>query len=162
MAEGQLFTAADLINAYRLVDPGKTADVQRILAGLPGGGSGSYTLQQLQNVGYPASGTGGLAESGLSGLSSRSLSAFQGALGILGRGAESNPFEAFGGIEGLTAGQLGLIGAQTDALRQAMAFAAERAALGKTLGGEISGISRGFLDESTPLRKALIGSTEKK
>lgn len=168
MADG-VYTASDLVNAYKRIDPSKIGDIPRILASLPGGASGSYTLQQLQGIGSPARGTGGITESGLTGLSSRSLTAWNAALSGLGSGtsaAEGAAQDAIGGIGGgnfdsLQAAQIANLQASTAAQQLAIKLAKERAALGKKYGGTIFGEGQTFIDESTPLRKAIIGSTER-
>lgn len=168
MPEG-VYTASDLVNAYKRIDPGKIADIPRILAALPGGASGSYTLDQLRAVGSPSRGTGGVGESGLTGLSSRSLTAYQAALAGLGGGGGFGSEEVAGEIGGigggnfseLQAAQIANLNASTAAFQNAIKLAKERAALGKKYGGQIYGEGQTFIDESTPLRKAIIGSTER-
>lgn len=136
---GEIYTIDDLINAYRQIDPGKVIDVNRVLSGLPNGGAGGFTIDQLRGM------------ANLQGLSNRSMTAFQSAIAELGNisNTQRNAQQEDAALQESLA-----------TFRQARALAAERANVGRSAGGEISNLSRQFLKESTPLRKALIGSTE--
>lgn len=103
-------TAADVLRAYGQVDPGKTGDVQRILAGI--GSPATFTFDQISNIPSPPKGTGGIHESGLTGLSSRSMNDWNRVLQMLQPQSSSHEgatgMEASGGMGGHTGGTGGV------------------------------------------------------